>query len=149
MTCTSTTRKGKACKNDALPGSKVCLVHKAHRKGVALVSSGGEVDAVRYREYLRSDRWRGKREKRKQMDGHKCVRCSSTEQLQVHHISYSRLGWEPMSDLRTLCRACHEEITGLERLLGRNRANAEFRSSRSREKRAQTRATARRKMRAD
>lgn len=41
-------------------------------------------------------------------DGHKCVKCGSTEYLQVDHIiEVSRGGLTIPANLRTLCKYCH------------------------------------------
>lgn len=39
--------------------------------------------------------------------GHKCERCGSTSDLEVHHKNYERLGAEHDEDLEALCRPCH------------------------------------------
>ena len=40
--------------------------------------------------------------------GHKCSICGETENLNVHHLTYARVGCEKLSDLEVLCRGCHE-----------------------------------------
>ncbi len=41
-------------------------------------------------------------------DGHRCRQCSSTVNLEVHHIiPVSRGGQTAMFNLKTLCEACH------------------------------------------
>lgn len=60
-----------------------------------------------YSDYIASDRWLRKRQKALQHYGSKCSRCSSTSNLQVHHVSYRRLGREAMRDLQVLCDYCH------------------------------------------
>jgi 5-methylcytosine-specific restriction endonuclease McrA len=43
-------------------------------------------------------------------DGNKCVQCSSTEHLDVHHINpVSHGGRSVKSNLVTLCRKCHNK----------------------------------------
>lgn len=41
-----------------------------------------------------------------------CRACGSLEQLEVHHRTYARFGREAVDDLTTLCRGCHDLITG-------------------------------------
>lgn len=65
--------------------------------------------------YLLSAQWRQVAEKRKEIDGHRCVMCGSkgtqTNKLEVHHFSYKRVGNEnPYVDLVTLCRNCHRDV---------------------------------------
>lgn len=66
---------------------------------------GGE-----YRQYIRSDEWEKKREERLKKDGYKCQECGTAKNLEVHHITYERLGNEDINDLITLCKECHENI---------------------------------------
>ena len=63
-----------------------------------------------YKDYLNSEEWKERRNSQIQMDG--CCRfCGKKEGLQVHHISYERIGDEiPGFDLITLCRGCHERL---------------------------------------
>jgi len=42
-------------------------------------------------------------------DGHKCVLCDGMEKLEVHHIDEDPLS-NRVSNLVTLCRACHEKV---------------------------------------
>jgi hypothetical protein len=54
--------------------------------------------------------WHSKRQERFDMDGHACVLCRDTDDLQCHHVTYKRLFREDMSDLMTVCRYHHEVI---------------------------------------
>lgn len=72
-----------------------------------------------YDNYMKSDEWAAKREERLQLDDSKCVMCGrpnglqkdgKTPILQVHHICYSHLGNEPMSEIVSLCAGCHKKI---------------------------------------
>lgn len=65
-----------------------------------------------YQRYLASPEWRAKRRQRLGIDSFKCARCESDEQLEVHHLTYDRLGSERMDDLLTLCRICHKKDHG-------------------------------------
>ena len=65
-----------------------------------------------YATQLRDPRWKAKRLEVLERDGHKCTKCSSTDNLHVLHTSYiqGRNAWEyELSYLTTLCRACHKE----------------------------------------
>lgn len=64
---------------------------------------------LRYKQYLKSDKWRQKRFLVLQRDGFKCVRCGSKNRLQVHHKTYRNVFNEPLSDLITLCNRCHKK----------------------------------------
>jgi 5-methylcytosine-specific restriction endonuclease McrA len=60
-----------------------------------------------YSEYLRSDRWAAKRSAALKHHGHRCGICGSVRSLEVHHLTYKRLGREKMKDLQVLCCDCH------------------------------------------
>lgn len=58
-----------------------------------------------YRDYLQSAAWQRVR---------RCQDCGEHRQLEVHHLTYARIGHEEMSDLRVLCHGCHGERHGFE-----------------------------------
>ena len=64
---------------------------------------------AKYHAYLLSDEWRNRRACRAYMDGHRCLKCGSTENLETHHVTYERLFRERMRDLITLCHKCHDK----------------------------------------
>jgi hypothetical protein len=61
-----------------------------------------------YITYLKSDKWKKIRNAVVARDGNKCTKCSSTDNLHVHHLTYDRVGEEELTDLITLCKDCHE-----------------------------------------
>lgn len=70
-----------------------------------------------YQSLLLSGQWRQRREVILKRDNHACVRCGSSENLNVHHRQYHKNmanqsfvnPWEYKShNLVTLCRGCHE-----------------------------------------
>lgn len=60
-----------------------------------------------YPAYLNSSHWRTVRNRALQRAGWRCKRCGAKRDLNVHHVSYERLGAELDSDLEVLCFACH------------------------------------------
>ena len=68
------------------------------------------MDKGQYSAYLQSGRWRRKRTRRLKKD-QCCQTCGVTRGLEVHHRTYERVGRERLSDLITLCNACHVAIT--------------------------------------
>ena len=65
-----------------------------------------------YRAYLAGDRWRERRALALKAARYKCDRCGKHGRrggagLQVHHLSYDRLGSELPEDLEVLCDYCH------------------------------------------
>jgi hypothetical protein len=65
-----------------------------------------------YREYVDSAAWDGRRHEEIAKAGGECSECRNRATpgipLQVHHLSYERLGAELPTDLVVLCRLCHE-----------------------------------------
>lgn len=64
-----------------------------------------------YTQYLLSDAWQLKRLQVFERDGWVCVFCHERAS-HVHHKTYKNLGNEPLNDLETVCRSCHQEIHG-------------------------------------
>jgi 5-methylcytosine-specific restriction endonuclease McrA len=62
-----------------------------------------------YKKHLASNEWKGIRQRLFAERGKKCERCASTDEIEVHHKTYERLGKEEPDDLLILCEACHEK----------------------------------------
>ena len=62
---------------------------------------------VNYRDYLHSAAWAKKRSRVHMRSGYRCEWCGGRGRLQVHHLTYERLGHERLSDLVDLCPRCH------------------------------------------
>jgi 5-methylcytosine-specific restriction endonuclease McrA len=56
-------------------------------------------------------RWRRIREQVLARDGHACRLCGETQALEVHHLDGDWAN-NALSNLVTLCEACHEELHG-------------------------------------
>lgn len=67
-----------------------------------------------YQQYLESPHWK-KTRARKRNRAKQCGICGATERLDVHHLNYRNLIDVEMSDLRVLCRHCHEVAHQLHR----------------------------------
>jgi hypothetical protein len=68
-----------------------------------------------YPAYLRSPHWKAKRaDYRCSSQPQECI-CGETESLQLHHMTYDRIGDEALTDLTPLCGSCHNMIHELER----------------------------------
>ena len=83
-----------------------------------------------YVDYIRSDRWKRKREVYFQKYGKHCQACGTGRgPIHVHHMDYSRLGNEALTDLCGLCVRCHREVTYIyrrNRRRGLRRVTLEF-----------------------
>lgn len=64
----------------------------------------------RYEAYINSTKWRRRRDRAIGLAGYCCEACGVTawdERLEVHHLTYERLGNERDEDLSVLCHTCH------------------------------------------
>lgn len=78
------------------------------------------MDKTFYTWYLKSPRWAAKREAYFNLYGKYCRACRTTYgPIQLHHLTYERLGRESMRDLVALCSKCHREVESLYRKSGR------------------------------
>lgn len=66
-----------------------------------------EASYSQYNEYLQSSHWKDIRRQRLAMDGFQCSICGTAKNLEVHHLTYERLGHEDLDDLVSLCKRCH------------------------------------------
>jgi hypothetical protein len=63
-----------------------------------------------YDKYMKSAQWRNIRKVMLKLAGNICQECRHpSPTLEVHHLTYDRFGHEAMSDLRVLCKRCHDE----------------------------------------
>jgi restriction endonuclease Mrr len=67
-----------------------------------------ELTTMPYHQYLRTPEWRRARAAALERAGHACsLDVTHTQELDVHHRTYERLGHELATDLVVLCRSCH------------------------------------------
>ncbi|MCA9936100.1 MAG: hypothetical protein H6662_10500 [Ardenticatenaceae bacterium] len=74
-------------------------------------SAGRQTSLVDYRTYIKSSEWRQKAEEAKARAGNRCQVCNRSRaevQLDAHHRTYERLGYELPEDITVLCRECHQ-----------------------------------------
>lgn len=69
-----------------------------------------------YREYLKSNEWKEIKSLVLKRDGNKCIKCGSSNSLQIHHTTYVNIfnEAENLDDLITLCGRCHMEEHNIE-----------------------------------
>lgn len=65
--------------------------------------------SLEYAEYLTTPEWQETRGVALREAGYRCDDCRSRQHLDVHHLTYERLGCERLEDLQVLCRDCHED----------------------------------------
>lgn len=68
-----------------------------------------------YADYLRSPEWAATRLRYYEAHGRTCCLCGTDEQIQLHHLTYERVGQELPDDLAGLCANCHAMVHVLER----------------------------------
>jgi 5-methylcytosine-specific restriction endonuclease McrA len=61
-----------------------------------------------YKEYLLTDWWKKVKRAAIIRAGYQCEECKERRPLDVHHLTYERLGTEADADLQALCRFCHD-----------------------------------------
>jgi hypothetical protein len=81
----------------------------------ARINKNDDLHVMPYSEYLRSPEWAEVRRVAVRRAGHQCQRCGAKGgELNVHHHTYERRGYEDLWDLIVLCRACHRAEHGIE-----------------------------------
>lgn len=69
------------------------------------------MDTQSYREYLSTAVWRTRRNRALKLAQYRCHQCGAGRGLQVHHLTYARIGSEWDADLQVLCESCHRGET--------------------------------------
>ena len=62
----------------------------------------------KYEAYINSDTWKEKRKTILARDNYICQICKTNKAVQVHHLTYKRMGNEQDFDLVSVCLPCHE-----------------------------------------
>jgi hypothetical protein len=94
-------------------GALLWLRERAQRGGTGFTPSGGRGGrSARYQGVMQSVGWRRRRSRAIRRAGRRCQACGARGPLDVHHLTYARLGREAPGDLRVLCPACHERLHG-------------------------------------
>jgi len=65
---------------------------------------------ISYAAYIVSDRWKAFRLRILKKRGNKCEECAARTGLEVHHLTYERLGHEKASDVKVLCGFHHSLV---------------------------------------
>ncbi len=68
-----------------------------------------------YSEYLLSEVWKKKRNLVLTRDNFLCQACLTNKASEVHHKTYKHVYNEPLFELVSICKPCHEKITELDR----------------------------------
>ena len=82
-----------------------------------------------YSKYLRTEHWLEMRETIRERCSGTCETCGSRKMKQVHHLSYTRLGNERLTDLQGLCGGCHTEAHKAKKYNNKNTKKKKLRGS--------------------
>jgi hypothetical protein len=66
--------------------------------------------AIDYKSYLASPAWRDRRLGVIRRARGICERCRRWPIVNVHHLTYDRVGAEPLEDLLGVCIKCHDQL---------------------------------------
>lgn len=67
------------------------------------------IHSTEYKTHLNSPEWATTRSQKLEEADYECQRCGdSGVPLEVHHLTYDRLGHEWLEDLLVVCHECHE-----------------------------------------
>jgi len=66
-----------------------------------------ELTTCDYKLYLRTHHWSKVRDRTLRTFHDRCAVCNSGDQIDVHHRTYERRGYEAPADTIALCRRCH------------------------------------------
>lgn len=73
---------------------------------------------VKYIEYINSKEWKETRKRFLEILGKKCSGCKREKSVQLHHLTYVRLGRELLEDVLPLCVRCHKKVHRLRKREG-------------------------------
>lgn len=70
------------------------------------------MNKAEYEDYLRSEHWQDvrRRYRASKLNHGGCYICGSSENLNLHHKTYKRIGNERLNDLIYLCAPCHSYV---------------------------------------
>jgi len=80
---------------------------KANHAAEMRAWDGITLKQAQYREYLQTQHWQWLRADILDKRGAKCEHCGSAAKIQLHHLTYERLGKELPTDVIILCKDCH------------------------------------------
>lgn len=71
-----------------------------------------ELQSLLYANYIKTAHWARARAAAIAKHGKECFNCKLTmeKDINVHHLTYERRGYEDLNDFVILCRECHNEI---------------------------------------
>jgi hypothetical protein len=67
-----------------------------------------------YGDYLKTSHWKRIAREAKERAGNRCQLCNAESDLESHHRTYERRGYEQEGDITVLCGPCHGKFHGKE-----------------------------------
>lgn len=91
-----------------------CLKAERTRRNQAKFQTKLSEMRAHHGDYINSPEWRAKKREFWNSDRPRiCYVCGTSNNLELHHLTYERFGQERLEDLVPLCRAHHQEVTNL------------------------------------
>ena len=88
------------------------LLEKNIDAQILAIENRSKLISLKYDDYLQSTHWLDIRKAMLRKHGNTCQKCKRKyleHHLNIHHLHYSSIGEERLSDLLLLCRECHEK----------------------------------------
>ena len=82
------------------------------RPSVPKFSAEDKGNKKKYYMYLFSKEWKARRTLVLSRDNYKCTSCGKKAHS-IHHLTYKNIFNEPLEDLTSLCKSCHEKVHGI------------------------------------
>lgn len=105
-------KKAKEASEKTQHEAELAAFHAAHPEPIRKLQLPKHDHSEEYKAALQSKRWKLLRRIHISENDGKCAQCNSAplanETLELHHLTYERIGKEKFSDVILLCRCCHE-----------------------------------------
>lgn len=90
-----------------LHGAELCKWWMAHTPGIR---------NLRYQDYLQTEYWQAVRELKLRNSSGRCEYCGSTENIRIHHESYTHkyCEYDHLDELSVVCDSCHKGVHGIQ-----------------------------------
>lgn len=85
-------------------------VVKIHSGTIDRPKYNNEIRKDNYALYLKSASWGFFRRHVLNIRGEKCQLCGREDKIEVHHMTYNRIGNEDIRDVLVVCHSCHEYV---------------------------------------
>ena len=98
-----------------------------------------QAHSAQYLAYLASPEWAAFRQTYYRTHARACAACEAPTFVDLHHVTYERLGRESVGDVVPLCRRCHDDVHNAHKQAGGKLAAVTWRIITARRRRVGTR----------